>query len=148
MASGDLALTVVAPALDLAVEDGDLLCDRTLRTAVLLSLFTDERIEGERGWWGDEFLENADDRYGSKLWRFERAKRLPDTPVEARQYALDALKWLLSDGVAGKVDVVAEASRESLSLAVSVEKPDGAEATFRFQHVWDAEGWEEIGVIV
>ena len=74
----DVALRWTDRGLDLVIEDGDLARDEGLATAVLVSLFSDARLEEAsllegadvRGWWA----EIAGDRFGSQLWRFERAK--------------------------------------------------------------------------
>lgn len=119
--AGDLVID--AAAGDLAA-DGD-----GLRTAVLVSLFTDRRVEagelpdGEtrrRGWWGDTLA--ANDEIGSRLWLLARAKRTPDTLRRAEGFAREALGWLVEDGAAEEVDVRAEDREGRLLLHVDVRR--------------------------
>ena len=113
---------------DLVVRDNDLLTNDCLRSAILISLFTDRRAsiddvgddEDLRGWWGDTF-EAEDDALGSHLWLLLREKRTPITLTRARLYARQALQWLLDDGVARAVTVDAAFSdRGELVIEVTV----------------------------
>ena len=68
---------------DIAVFGADLELDEGLRSAILLSLFSDARAqpgdvaedEDPRGYWGDALTEG--DRFGSRLWLLERSKQPP-----------------------------------------------------------------------
>lgn len=144
---GDLALSMRDGVIDLAIVDNDLAPDEGLRTACLISLFADRRAEDDdqlpvedgdrRGWWGDQFAEQEGDRIGSRLWLLERAKRTEDLVPSAEEYAREALAWLVEDRVASRVDVAAELEPRGLAIDVTIRKPDGDEANFRFSHVWD-----------
>ena len=100
---------------DVALEGADLVREEGLRTAVLLSLFSDRRAEpgdipeGEdpRGCWTDAIAENGD-RYGSRLWLLGRSKQTPDVAVRAEEYTREALAWFVEDGVADRVDASSE----------------------------------------
>ena len=128
---------VLAPGL--AEDDG-------LETAVIISLFTDRRAEGDdelpagddrRGWWGDALAEVEGDRIGSRLWLLSREKQLPSVVARAREYALEALQWLLEDGVASTVDVTAEIVRQGvLGLSVEIRRPDQPAVRYRFEQFW------------
>lgn len=149
---------------DLALERGQLVTDEGLRTAVLISLFTDARAPAgsalpedgadPRGWWGDAFpalpagsTPRDDDALGSTLWLLQRAKAVPATVEAARQAAYDALAWLIRDGVASAIAVSAEArvagaigsgpAATMLALSVSVDRPAGP-GRQRFDFVWNA----------
>ena len=120
--TGDLALAGV----DLAADDG-------LRTAVLLSLFSDRRAEvgdlraGEtarRGWWGDTLTDG--DRIGSRLWLLGREKRVADVVRRAEEYARESVAWLVEDGAAERVEVTAEDDEGVLLVTVTVYR-DGAD---------------------
>lgn len=115
--------------------------------AVIVSLFTWRRAQpddqlpaSERmGWWGDSFPPVAGDRIGSRLWLLSRAKLLPDTVARAKEYAQEALQWLVDDGIATRVEVDAERQGQStLALACRIYKP-GATSPLdvRFTNVWD-----------
>jgi len=115
--------------------------------AVFISLFTwrraqpDDDLPGtERmGWWGDSFAPVEGDRIGSRLWLLARAKLLADTPAKAKEYAEEALQWLLDDGVAAKVDVQAERQGlETLALRVVIYKTGASvPLDIRFTNVWE-----------
>ncbi len=131
---------------DYVVQDGALRPDAGLRTAVILSLFTDRRAavddilptpaSGRRGWWGSEYLPRP---LGSRLWLLGREKQTQESLNRAREYALEALAWLVSDGIAQGVDAAATApSRGLLKLEIVIRKPDGTTESFRFLRLWEA----------
>jgi len=84
----DIALEITrserGDTFDFATLSGDLKKDEGLRTAVIISLFTDRRVnkedvllgQSQKGWFGDapELIENVGDAWGSKLWLLEREK--------------------------------------------------------------------------
>lgn len=94
---------------------GNLLLDPGLITPIELSLFTDKRApEGAelpggprdlRGWWGDEFwgpsFEMPQYEIGSWIWLLERSKNRQEALSLLRDYALDAVAWMLVDGGQG-----------------------------------------------
>ncbi|MFZ6690869.1 phage GP46 family protein [Undibacterium sp. SXout20W] len=116
--------------------------------AVIVSLFTWRRanaddalpnVSGSRmGWWGDSYPPAANDRIGSRLWLLSRAKLTDTTAQKAKDYAREALQWLLDDGVAARVDVSAERQGLStLALGCTFYNADGsALAVIRFQNLW------------
>lgn len=117
-----------------------------LPRAVLLSLFTwrranaDDALPADKryGWWGDSFADVANDRIGSRLWLLTREKLTNATALRARQYAEEALAWLVDDGAAKRVDVVAERHGiDRLSLSVTVTRGDAAALNIRFENIWD-----------
>lgn len=111
----DAALAWTDSGLDLALEGGGLRVDEGLATAVLLSLFSDRRLEDAsllegtdvRGWWG----ELAGDRYGSLLWALERAKTTTAALAEVIEAARESLAWLVEDGILEAVEVEASYPR-------------------------------------
>lgn len=151
--AADLALVWKdeAFAADLALDGQDLLNEGGLRTAVILSLFTDRRARADddlpeagadrRGWWADALAEGEDGPIGSRLWLLEREKQLPSVVARAREYAEEALAWLVRDRIASAVAVEAEITAPTsagggvLGLAVRIDRPSGAER-FRFDYVW------------
>jgi phage gp46-like protein len=130
---------------DLALIDGDLARDNGLKTAIIVSLFTDRRARSDddlpqlgidpRGWWPD-VLGEPDDQIGSRLWLLSREKQLPDVVAKAREYAREALAWLIRDGVASSVEVEAEITAPGvLGLGIVITRPDGPDRQ-RFDFVW------------
>ncbi|PHM20929.1 MAG: hypothetical protein CK604_00520 [Curvibacter sp. PD_MW3] len=115
--------------------------------AVVVSLFTwrranaDDELPGDlrMGWWGDSYATVPNDRIGSRLWLLSRAKQVPETITRAREYAEEALKWLVDDGVAARVQVQAERMGvDGLALGVQVFKTVGKPAVnVRFTDVWE-----------
>ena len=142
----DLVITYnnVTFGFDFSIVDGDLSVDDGLRTAVLVSLFTDRRAadddelpagsDDRRGYWGDAYAEIKGDLTGSRLWLLSRAKVLPETLARAREYAEEALAWLTEDKVARAVNVTAvwvdnvnsAELRGVLGLRVAITLADGS----------------------
>lgn len=97
---------------DLVLDGDDLERDDGLQTAVLISLMSDAREDDlgatpsglpadSRGWWAD----TVRDRFGSKLWTLEREKRTQETLERAREFGVDALQWMIEDGIASLIQV-------------------------------------------
>ena len=131
---------------DIGVADGDLVADDGLVTAVTMSLFLDAPArpgdvvpEGaeRRGWWGDTLAEVPGDITGSRLWLLRREPQLASALVRAQAYATEALQWLVEDGVAASVSVVATNPEPGwLALAVSLVKAAGGTAQYNL--LWSA----------
>lgn len=137
----DIALRLIQdsltapPRMDVALENGDLAQDDGLRTAVLLSLFLDRVASDDdavddddrRGSWMDQYLDNPNDHLGSRLWLLRRAKETADTLQRARTYTEEALRWMVEDGIARKVETEAEWVRAGvLGLGVTITLADGS----------------------
>lgn len=147
------------PRFDWAMDGPDLETDDGLRTAVTLSLFSDRRATDDdilpnaddtdrRGWWGDLPVDTqaqsdrpGPDLLGSRLWLLERAKATTQTAAKAKQYCVEALSWLIEDGVAHSVDVTTEwESNEFLGIGIAISRfaEDGSLVDHRFDFVWNA----------
>lgn len=139
---------------DLAIEGGQLVTDDGLRTAIMISLFTDARAADDdalpeadadrRGWWGNAFpIDAADqaDELGSKLWLLERSKATAEALRQAEEWARAALQWIVRDRIAAGVDVQVERQDDGptprLALAVILDRPNGP-ARSRYDFVWEA----------
>jgi len=146
------------------LQEGDFVFDATfqdfqsdagLETAVIISLFSDRRAKEDdvlpdpnnsdrRGWWGDlASPEVARDQIGSRLWLLEREKTTENVLVRAKEYATEALAWLIEDGVAEKVDVESErqgpVGSDILAISVKVYRPDGSIVPFKYSAQWNAQ---------
>jgi phage gp46-like protein len=132
----ELAEADLAQADDGGIEEGD-----ELRTAVIVSLFTDAPAwpdddvpEGvdRGGWWGDAYPEpGARGPLGSRLWLLQLGPVLPATPTRARLYALEALAWMVADGVASAVE--AEATRNGagrVDIRIEITLTDGTQESY------------------
>lgn len=150
------------PTFDWATALPSLEEDDGLETAVILSLFTDRRAaeddalpdgsDDRRGWWGDAYPDVDGDLIGSRLWLLFREKDMQSAVNRAREYTEEALEWLLEDGIARRVEVVAGwIDRTSgalseirtinsrlgvLGIGVTIYRPDAAPAKFRFETFW------------
>lgn len=135
---------------DFLYGEGDLLREEGLRTAVMISLFTDRRadeddplddINDKKGWWGD--LTTEDDQIGSKLWLLDRAKTTSDTPAKAQQYIEEALQWMIDDKVAIKIEVKVERAgnvgMDILAANIKIYQSDGNVIAFKFDDLWKGE---------
>ncbi len=131
-------------AFDMSIDSGSLVSGGDLRNAVILSLFCDRRAEDDdalpdesgskRGWWGDALLGR---RIGSRLWLLSREKQLREVVNRAREYAREALKWLLDDGAVDDLEVDAEIVAPGvLGIAVRVFRPHANQETYRFSYLW------------
>jgi phage gp46-like protein len=146
---------------DLMLAGGRLSTDDGLRTAILISLFSDARAsedavlpeagDDRRGWWGDQFADGAGpeagsandrNRIGSLLWLLGRAKATTANLQLARQSAEQALGWLVRDGIASRVGVqvetqLVEGVRQRLAIGVDLYRPNGPDRQ-RFDFTWEA----------
>ena len=135
------------PVLDYAMNGFLLADDDGLATAVIISLWTDRQANADdplpagsdrRGWWGDELSPTTGDQIGSRLWLNDSAKQLAAVLVQDRAYATEALQWLIDDGVASAVDVVASNPHTGVrALAVAITRPGRPLARYQFSRFWN-----------
>ena len=122
----------------------------SLQVAVEISLFTDRRAtldeirlvqggirerQSRRGYWANTFKANPQ---GSGLWLLQREKKTQANLARARVFCNASLKWLVDTGVVQSVSTTAEYAGDALVIVVSIIKPDGQEAGFRYQYAWDS----------
>jgi phage gp46-like protein len=138
--SVDVKLSVTDDGADLALEDGDLMPEGGLRTACLISLFTDARApEGTRtpdettrgGWWAD----TANDAWGSRVWLERASKAVPATRQRLAAAAEEGLRWLVEDGIAEAVRVEAELVDGQVRLEITLHRGRST----RWARLWEAE---------
>ncbi|AQU87960.1 hypothetical protein B0W47_11310 [Komagataeibacter nataicola] len=149
---------------DWPIVSGDLALDNPLRSAVMVSLFTD-RVAPEqpssadmaagiqsptgapgsagadrRGWWGDAF---GDLPIGSRLWQLRRAVMVGTRaiPREIESICTEALQWLVDDGVVRSLAVSAWWSATIPTMAefsVTLTQPgNSTPQTFTFSWAWE-----------
>lgn len=145
---GDIRTIWIDLVGDFSVGGPGLQEDDGLETAVVLSLFSDRRANLDdvlpdtsierRGWWGDGFADVLGDRFGSRLWLLSREKQTDQVLERAREYAKEALAWLLEDGIAREVLVTAEVVRPGvLGLGIEIRRGDAAPVRYRFDSFWN-----------
>ncbi|WP_050801411.1 phage GP46 family protein [Gluconobacter morbifer] len=108
----------------------------TRKNAILLSLFTDRRapddlkMKDPRGWWGDTYSGRP---IGSWLWLLFRTKITNRTATLqlARKYCLDALQWMIDDGIAQSITAsVSWATTSILAIKIRITGPDGTTSDY------------------
>lgn len=131
-------------------EDIDLSTDAGLETAIVISLFTDRRADGEalpsgetklKGWWGDCLSDVDGDKIGSKLWLLYREKHVSEVASRAKEYAEESLRWLTDTRVAKRIEVEAYLLPDGvLALSAKILRPEVNDvAEFRFNYNWQAQ---------
>ena len=131
---------------------GGLVAKDPIRSAVILLLFTDCRVEGyeidagragdQRGWPGDGFdldTNNGEQALGSKLWLLRRMDLNDQTALWAQAEAKRALGPLIVQGACVRVDASAEPdyARDTMRMAIALYGRDGS-AVFneKFDLLW------------
>ena len=126
---------------DYAMQGPSLQSGNDLQTAILLSLFTDRQAEASdettdgdrRGWWADDPKRLR----GSRLWLLSRVKGPLNIAQRARDYAAEALQWLIDDGVVAAFDIEAVwISPGQLDLKVASLQRDGSTVATHLPQVW------------
>ena len=134
---------------DFSVDEfGAVASDAEIKTAVLISIFSDRRanegdevLDGDyKGWWADTYNET---KIGSRLWTLKRRKATPQVLRLAKEIIQECLQWLVDDGVVQEVIVQNEWSRVNLgrmNMYVEIIKPDSTKLDFKFEEKWGVEG--------
>lgn len=144
-------MTDISLVWDTATSRGDwqyvapsLVTGNDLISTVLISLFTDRIANPDdvipdgsgdpRGWWGDI---GDDVPIGSRLWLLERSKQTQEVLNNAYDYIVEALQWLVDDGVVSGFNVTTEWTRDSfLGAQVVFFQPSGPNHTMSFRWAW------------
>ena len=128
---------------DIVFTGGDLERDEELTTAVLMSIYTDQRdddsefLDDRRGWWGD--LTTDADEIGSKVWRLQREKITQENLTSLKQYLEDCLAWMVEDGVANSVEAEVERADINKVYARIVISKGENELVIKFTDLWEAQ---------
>lgn len=132
---------------DLNLTETGVELDEGLETAVIISLFTDQRVSDEelplgetnkRGWPGDMYAEIDGDQIGSKIWIFENEKQTEQNLLDLKDTSKNALNWMIEDGIAKSTSVQVTYPRPGFTLIeVSITKPDGS--IYAFKQLWDGQ---------
>ncbi len=130
---------------DWAIANGDLASGSDLQTAILLSLFTDCRVDDftppppsgppdRRGCWTDTYTGYL---IGSRLWTRQRLFKTTATLTLIKGDVSDALAWLVTVGVVASFDIdAAWVNRSFIGLSVVAHMPTGSTETFQYSWAW------------
>lgn len=143
LTSQPLSIVIDGQTAPLGLDSAD-----PLVRSVFVSLFSWRRAEPDddlpgnsrMGWWADTFPTVENDQIGSRLWLLSRAKITQLTLQRAKQYAEEALEWMLNDGVASRIEVdVERQGLDRVALGVRVYRGKTAAPTLdlRFSNVWE-----------
>jgi phage gp46-like protein len=130
---------------------GGLRATSALETAVIISLWTEQRVPDDHplryladddpgGWWGDGLLLEGEKPLGSLLWLLRRAPLTPEVVRWAASEAERALAHLVEQGAAVKVETFAEgnALQGRLELTVNLYGKNGTRVyDRRFEVIWN-----------
>lgn len=145
MAQGDIRFSLINGEGAVSVNVGDLSSDVGLETCIALSLFTNARAEeddvlpdntlNKQGWWGNSVAEIVK---GSRLWLISRSKNTDDVREKAKDYALEALKWMVDDGVIKNLTViVTRTAMDTIEIKIQATKPKGgSDVVFKYFYNW------------
>lgn len=97
--------------------NGDLLTDSSLKTAIIISLFTNAKVDGQQGWWGDDYREEDEEPIAaSKLWTLMGKPPTPDNVRKGKRYAKETLQWLIDDNRLKSISIEAEHQQQGLDM--------------------------------
>lgn len=143
--AGDLA---ISPLSD-PDNPGGLVSRAALKTAVLICLMTDVRVDAtelrdgdvNKGWPGDGFdLQPGETPLGSRLWQLRRSSLYEGIDLDAEDWARAALQRLIDQGAFARFDVTVSRvpAEQRLTLIVAGYGRDGA-AIYqdRFAVLWE-----------
>ena len=146
----DIALKEMADGsfdLDFDEKSNDLTLTDDLFNAVALSIGTYARNRNLNagvavldpqigGWWADAL--DSETTLGGHLYEAFPGKLNRDTADKMKVLVVEALEWMKKDGVAKKISCDAEIADNSVTLTVTIEKPDGKSDDYRYELNWMA----------
>lgn len=113
MGKREIKLEMSNGAFDVVIENGDFANEDGLDTNIWVSLFSDARAdisqvaapENRRGWLGNLVSEVTGRQLGGYLWLAEQRRLNQNTLNEILDYIRKSLEWIITDGIALKIDV-------------------------------------------
>jgi phage gp46-like protein len=136
--SGEIKIVETDGVFDINFDDdsGDLVQDDGLETAILMSLFLNERATEEqvpqpfkRG--GYLFV-NITGMQFSHLW-LVNGRKTQDKLNLGTEYCNTALQWLIDKGYATEVNTDASFTDEEIQLDIAISKPNGITDNYTYQ---------------
>lgn len=116
--------------------NGDLV-DDDIQELVTMSLFTWRRaLDGDvlpegasrQGWF-------ADPEFGSRLWLLSYGKVDTAALANAKTYVLEALQWMIDDGILASVEVETERASRGIYLDIRLRAPRAPESSLRYAYL-------------
>ena len=112
--------------------------------SVIISLFSwarsrdDDEVEGGRrnGIWGATYEDDPTTVTGSRLWLLSREKITTETLQKCKDYAEQALAWLVKESVADKVEVAVERNGLDRVDRLVLISRDAENIRLQFADVW------------
>ena len=109
--------------------DGDIETSESLDTAILMSIFTEQRASASempesgrrRGWQGNESTPGF--QMGSKLWLFEQSKITRNNLSQIGTTVTEALKWMVEDSIAISATAVGFFRNGITQVEVTLSRP-------------------------
>jgi phage gp46-like protein len=149
MFTGDMKYKLENGVTDILLGDRDVIQDEGFETAITISLFSDRRALDDdilpdnsgdkRGWFADGSL-GDNDFIGSRRWLLRRSKLTEENMRKLEEYDIEALKWMIDDGVASAITiVVVRVDMVSISETITIERPEGSPQTFKYFFNWEAQ---------
>ena len=144
----DLALKAMPNGsfdLDFDEKSNDLLLTDSLFNAVGISIGTYARDRNAKlgvavldpqigGWWADAL--DPVGTLGGYLYEAFPGKLTDETAENVKALVIEALRWMIDDGVAKAVSCEPVVGEDSLDLIVVIEKPDGVSEDYRYELNW------------
>ena len=128
---------------DLSVADSDFESVSGFESAIMVSLFTDDRAPSSavgsaarrRGWVGNVLTADIGRSLGSLLWLYEQSRLTQEIKNEVTIAAEDCLKWMIEDGVAKGVQAsVTQNAKRGIVVNINITTLDGKNQ--RYEVLW------------
>jgi len=123
---------------DIDFKDGDFLATGGLETAILMSIYCQQRDDSievpimRGGWAGNELQTVAGFQQGSKLWTLCQSTLTDDVANLAQNYIEEALQWMIEDGIAEEISVTTSiVDNSKLQAEVIITKNNNTD-TYKF----------------
>ncbi len=126
---GDVKLIPSQDGGQITIDKGQPVMDAGLETTAYLSLSSGD-------YWGNAISER-DEKTESKLETLFSQTLNNQVRLDAEEYALQALAWMMRQGIATKIEAEASIPRTGfLGLAITITQPDGTIAELKYQINW------------
>lgn len=131
---------------DISVKDGDAVQDGGLDTSILISLFTDSRVNEEErkklqnpilysgGWFGEVFEGMS---LGNKAWLLNKSKITQNVLNQFQEQFTNSLKWLVEEGIADSVRVSVSQFTDGIEINVKVFRAQSTDNEYKYFYNWE-----------